>query len=119
MRRISYGINTYHKTASFFVEYAHPLIFALDRITEFICGYLIPSLPLPNFRIMRDGEKTTIKEYYGSLQDLFHCFVHCPIFRYCDDRIDTRAIKVSYSSAKKAFYDKDKKFWDEQENEKV
>ena len=115
MRKISYAINSYHKTASIWVEYTSPLIFFLDRISEFICGYLVPSIPLPNFTIVKEREKTTVKDYYGDLKSLFHCHVHSPISNYCWRKTDSRMIEIDYDKARRAFYDKDKKFWDEHE----
>jgi len=115
MRKINYGINSYHKTASIIVEHANPLIFVLDRISEFICGNLILPAPLPNFKIIRDGEKTTIKEYYGDLRSLYHLWIHYPIFQYCAKKMDAEMIDIDYDKARKVFYDNDKKFWDESE----
>jgi len=115
MRKIYYTINGYHKTASIVVEYANPLVFALDKIIGFMCGYLVPAIPLLPISIEREGEKTTLREYYSNLQDVFHIFVHCPVFEWCDRRVDTRFIEISYDEASKAFRDKDLKFWLESE----
>jgi len=75
----------------------------------------VPPIPFPRIKITRDGEKTTMREYYGDLEQLFHCLVHRPVFQFCCKRMDTRSINVDYEVTRKAFYDKDKKFWDEGE----
>jgi hypothetical protein len=107
MRKIEYGFNSYHKTASINVDFAPFGVFALDRLIEGVCGYLVPPIPFPRIKITRDGEKTTMREYYGQ--------VHSPIFQFCCKRIDSKSIDVDYEVTRKAFYDKDKKFWDEGE----
>ena len=114
MRRIGYGINSYHKNVHLNVDFAPFWIFALENLIEFICGYLIPPIPLPKIKIIREGEKTTVREYYGDLQQTFHVYVHAPIFKYCYSRMDSKFIELDYEMAKKAFYDKDKKFWDDE-----
>ena len=117
MRKIGYGINSYHKTASIWIEYSSPLVFALKGTFDFICWYLVPPIPLPNFKITREGETYTIKEYYRNLGELFCLLVHHPILDFCYKRIESRTIDIDYDKAKEAFYDKDKKFWDENEKE--
>ena len=111
MVKFSYAINSYLKTASIIVEYANPLVLALNKVITFICGYLIPAIPLPSIKIERDCEKTTLREYYGDLQQVFHIFVHCPVFEWCCRKTDTRFIEISYNEARGAFRDKDLKFW--------
>lgn len=112
MRKINYGINSYHKKASINVDFTPFWVFALDQLIEGVCGYLVPPIPFPRIRITRDGETTTMSEYYGDLEQWFHCHIHNPVFQFCQKRIDTRSIDVGYEETRKAFYDKDKKFWD-------
>ena len=116
MRKIDYAINSYYKTCSLHIEFAPFWIFALSKITEFMCGYLVPPIPLPRIKITREGEKTTLREYYGNLNHLFHLYVHDPVFQYCCRRMDSRFIDLDYDTARKAFYEKDKKFWDAEES---
>ena len=115
MRKIEYGFNSYDKTASINVDFAPFWVFALDRLIEGVCGYFVPPIPFPRIKITRDGVKTTMREYYGDLEQLFHCQVHSPIFQFCCKRMDSRSIDIDYEVTRKAFYDKDKKFWDEGE----
>jgi hypothetical protein len=115
MRKIEYGFNSYLKTACISIDFAPFWVFALDRLIENVCGYLVPPIPFPHIKITRDGEKTTMREYYGDLRQLFHCHIHSPIFRFCCKKMDTRNINVDYELIRKAFYDKDKDFWDEGE----
>ena len=124
MRRLGYGINSYHKTVSIYVDYAPWWIFWIDDVFTFVCD-IIPRIPLPPIPMrlfdedsieFNDGKKwTTIKSWCGTLRDLFHLFIHDPISEYCWHKTDGRTIAVNYNKARKAFYDKDKIFWDEQE----
>ena len=56
-----------------------------------------------------------MREYYGDMEQWFHCRIHGPIFQFCCKRTDSRSIDIDYEVTRKAFYDKDKKFWDEGE----
>lgn len=121
MRRMGYGINSYHRTASIVIEYAPVWVFWLGDIFNFLCDK-IPSIPLPPIPLrlfdeisieFNDGKKwTTLREWYGDLQGLFHSCVHDKIDNFCERRTDTKSIEVPYTKARKVFYDKDKVFWD-------
>jgi len=124
MRKFDYSINSYHRTASINVDYAPFWVFWLDDLFNFLCG-IVPPVPLPPIPIrlsdetsieLNDGKKwTTLRDWCGNLRSLFHCSVHAPIFGWCWGKTDSRPIEVDYKKAKKAFYDKDREFWDEQE----
>ena len=121
MKTWSYGINTIYKKANIYLEEASWWVFALDRTIEFLCD-LIPPLSLPKIKIrLKDREDiefngrsewTTWREWHGDLNQLFHCFVHMPIFDFCQKRIRCKFIEIHYDKAKNIFYEEDKKFWD-------
>ena len=124
MRRLGYGINSYHKTVSIYIDFAPFWVFWLDSVFYFLCNKT-PPIPLPPIPIkltdetsieLNDGSnKTNLKEWCGTLRDLFHLYVHEKVLDFCWRKTDGRAISVNYNKARKAFYDKDKEFWDEQE----
>ena len=125
MRNWHYSINGYYKTAHISLETAPWHIFAIGRISEFICD-IIPPIPLPNIRFrLRDKfsiegneyEWTTAREWWGDLNDLFHDMIHDPIFKFCCDRIDVKDIDIDYEKLKEMFYKEDKDFWDESERD--
>ena len=58
------------------------------------------------------GEWTTWQEWYGDLSQLFHCFVHVPIFDFCQKRTKSKLLEIDYQKAKEMFYEEDKEFWD-------
>ena len=125
MKTWSYGINSLYKTASIDLRTGPWCLFALERTAEFCCD-IIPSIPLPNAKKrLRDQEDielnggnpwTTWKEWYGDLSQLFHCFVHVPIFDFCQKRIKCKFIELDYDKVKEMFYQADKRFWDEEIN---
>jgi hypothetical protein len=115
MRIIDYGINSYLKKCSLHIDFVPFWLVILENFFTFICAYLVPSIPLPKIKIIREDEKTTVKEYYGDLQQVFHLYVHNPIYEYCCRRTDSKSIELDYETARKVFYDKDKKFWDDEE----
>jgi len=92
MRKWGYGINSFHKTAYIWVEESSWWVFALDRTIEWLCG-IIPHISFPRIRMkLKDAEDiefndgsewTTWQEWYGDLNQYFHCIVHMPVFNYC------------------------------------
>ena len=127
MKSWSYGINNYYKTASISLETASWHIFAIERITEFICD-IIPPIPLPNIKFrLRDkdsiefnqSEWTTFREWYGDLKQLFHGVIHILISDFCWDRIEMKCIEIDYDKLKEMFYEENKEFFDDCEADKI
>ena len=123
MKTWTYGINSLYKTASIDLRAGLWWAFVLERMVEWCCD-CTPDIPLPNVKLrlrdpedieMNDGHQwTTLKEWYGDLSQLFHCFVHMPVFNYCQRWIRSRIVELDYDRAKEMFYEEDKKFWDEE-----
>ena len=121
MKTWSYGINSIYKKASIYLEESSWWVFVLNRSIEFLCD-IVPSIPLPKIKIrLKDKEDiefnggskwTTWREWYGDLSQLFHCFVHIPIFDFCQKKIRYKFIEIDYDKAKEIFYEEDKEFWD-------
>jgi len=123
MRTWSYGINSYKKKGHISLDEAPWYIFFLDTIVTFICDK-IPEIPLPRipFRLnedeMRDNngnEFTNWREWFGDWSQLFHVFVHMPVFDFCWKHTDSKCIPVPYGKLKKLFYEDDEEWWDEEE----
>lgn len=125
MKTWSYGINSLYKTASIDLRTGPWWVFVLERTAELCCD-MGPSIPLPGARKrLRDQEDielnggnpwTTWKEWYGDLSQLFHCFVHIPIFNFCERMVQSRIVELDYEKIKEMFYEEDKGFWDEEMN---
>lgn len=121
MRSWSYGINSIYKKANIYLEEAPWLVFGVDRIAEFVCDF-VPPVPLPKMKVRLKSREdiefnggddwTTLRDWYGDLRQVFHCFVHMPIFDFCQKRIRGKSIEIDFSSAKEMFYEEDKQFWD-------
>ena len=127
MRNWTYGINSYYRTAHISLETAPLIIFAIERVSEFMCD-IIPPIPLPDikFRLkdkdsikFNQSEWTTVREWYGDLSQLFHSVIHMPIFNFCWDRIESKYIEVDYDKLKEMFYEEDKEFFDDCEADKI
>lgn len=123
MKSWSYGINSIYRKASIYLEEAPWWMFAIDRIAELLCD-LIPPFPLPKIKMkLRDKEDielnggsewTTLRDWYGDLSQVFHCFVHLPIFHFCQERIRYKSIKIDFNQAREMFYEGDKELWDKE-----
>ncbi len=123
MKNWSYGINSIYKKANIYLEQAPWWVFTIDRIVEFLCN-LSPPIPLPKIKMrLKDredielnggGNWTTLRDWYGDLSQVFHCFVHMPVFDFCQKRIKCKSTEIDYARAKRMFYEEDKKFWDKE-----
>ena len=123
MKSWSYGINSIYKRASIYLEEAPWWIFAVDRFAEFLCD-LVPPIPLPKIKVrLKDrqdiefngeNEWTTLRDWYGDLNQVFHCFVHLPVFDFCQKRTNCKPMEIDYNKARETFYKEDKEFWDKE-----
>ncbi len=85
MKTWSYGVNSIYKKVSIYLEEASWWVFVVDRVVEFLCDFM-PSVPLPKIEMRlkdkeeiefnRGSEWTTLRDWYGDLRQVFHCFVH-------------------------------------------
>lgn len=109
-------------TADIYVEEGHWWIFALDSLIEFVCD-IVPSVPFPKAKLrltnpddieFYGSEWTTWKDWYGDLNQYFHLLVHDPVFNYCQGKMISKSVAITFDQAKEIFYESDKKFWDEQ-----
>lgn len=88
-----------------------------ESVLSRICDVLM-WIPLPNIGNIKDGNETcTWKEYYGSIGDLFHIYIHTPVFNWYWNHPNRKEIKVEvgYDKLKELFYEYDKKYFDENE----
>lgn len=125
MKSWGYGINSYHKTTSVYLEEGHWWLFFIRAFGDFICEHT-PCIPLPSIKFkLVDKEDikfnggnnwTTLKEWYSSLNDIVHLFIHEPILDLFWKKIKETDIEIPYSKLRKLFYEVDKEWWDEQEN---
>jgi len=115
MKNWSYGINSLYKSGTLILEESAWYIFAIERGVEWICDHT-PAIPLPSIPIKDcDGEETTLKDYYGDTQQLFCSEVHIPIYQWAQDKKQIVFMESSYDILREKFYDKDKKFFDDEE----
>jgi len=120
MRRWGYGINSLQNKASIYIDEGPRWAFVLDDIAEAICG-IVPSIPFPKAKLkLKDpddiefygGQWTTWKEWYGDFNQYFHLLAHNPIFEFCQSKIRTKSVDITYDQAREMFYERDQKFFD-------
>jgi len=119
MRQWSIGTNDYYYTGSIWLEEAPWYIFALGSFIQWIC-YFFPRIPLPKIKIIREGEETNLKDWYGTTGDLFHCFICDPIFGWCWGKIKSTYIEFPYLKLKEEFpemFKDENNIWDDQSEE--
>ena len=102
MKKWNIATNNFYFTGSVHLEEAPFYIFTIEYITNYVCE-LIPDIPLPKIKIIRGGEKTNLREYYGCISDIFHVYVHVPISKWCDEKIKITRIEFPYKMLKELF----------------
>ena len=117
MRTWNYGVNSIYKKASIYLEEASWWVFVVDKTVETLCD-LMPSIQLPNITMrLHDredielnggSELTTLRDWYGDLSQVFHCFVHMPVFDFCQRRIECKQFEINYNEVVKIFQAEDK-----------
>lgn len=119
MRKWYIGYNNYYFTSSIHLEEAPWYVFTLDLLIPLICDYF-PPIPLPKINIIRDGEKTNLREYYGTTRDLFHLFICSKITDWCWNKTKKQFISFPYEKLNKMFPEdfKDYSDFDDDEKEK-
>lgn len=78
--------------------------------------HYVPKVMMEDIELNGGSPWTTWKEWYGDLSQLFHGFVHMPVFNFRQSRIQSRIVGLDYNKAKEMFYEEDKKFWDEEQD---
>lgn len=108
MKTWIYTANSYYKTASYILEEGPWWSFTLETAIQNTCSAL-SVFPIPfgsKIRIERDFldgayETYTLKEYYGSIGDLFHIFVCMPVTEFCWKKRQETRIETDYEQLKK------------------
>ena len=121
MTRWFIGTNNYYYEGSIILEEGPWYVFFIEQIMNLICHY-VPMIPLPKIKIIRDNEETNLNEYYGTINDLFHLYVHDKIFKWCYNRIKMTFVRFPYQMLDEMFPGKvvdDNDFDDEEMKEEV
>jgi len=105
MTRWFVGTNNYYYEGSISLEEAPWYIFAIEYIMDIICHYF-PQIPLPKIKIKRNGEIYTLNEYYGTTADLFHLYIHLPIFKWLYKNITNTHLRFPFQMLQEYFPDK-------------
>lgn len=118
MRKWSYAVNSYYKTASIEIDILPKHLYYLEKIAEYFCCIrILRWIKFPSFIHITDkddGSVYTLKEWWGNLGGWFHCTIHNPIFNYVynQNRCKGFALAVDYEKLKDLFKDIDKEYWD-------
>lgn len=112
MKFWTYAANSYYKTASYILEEGPWYSFVIESLIETICESLMV-IPIPfgsNIKIKRDFldngeyETYTLKEWYGSLGDIFHVYICSPISEFCYKKRQETHLNTDYEQLKKERY---------------
>lgn len=115
MQRWGWGVNGIYKTCDVYLEEGPWWAWALGRIAD-VClpRWRIPCLQL--IPIVREGERTTVAQWYGeTLDDFWHAWVTYPLFNFAYTFIKSTAVPLSWDFGKSLLYDQNPGRWDEAE----
>lgn len=126
MKTYSIGTNDYWFTASLCLDEVPIGLYFLEWIVSWMC-YFTPSIPLPGikFRLKNkyswdyttnnDGW-TTLRDWFGDTQQLFHCHVCVPVHNFVWKHTKTIRLNLPYEFAREKFPDdcmESESDWDE------
>ena len=115
MRSWNFGTNSLYKNGHIALEEGLWYVFAIYATVEWICDAL-PSIPLPDMPIKDcEGKDTTLKDYYGDIQQLWHVGVCAPIFHWAESKKRITVIDMPYDTLRELFYETHKTHFDENE----
>jgi hypothetical protein len=109
------GKNNYWRTASLILEEVPAGLYYLNSLTTWICD-IFPEILLPKLRFRlrskgdwdwtsnRDGW-TTLREWFGDTQALFHLWVCTPMFNFTQKHTKSISINLPYNFLKELFPD--------------
>ncbi|MCK9352255.1 MAG: hypothetical protein M0P76_05730 [Candidatus Pacebacteria bacterium] len=116
MKDWSFAINSLYKTGHIDIEEGPWYAFVAYVAVEWICDTL-PAIPLPEISIQdEDGYDTTLKDYYGDVQQLWHLKVCMPVFQWAEGKKHTTRIEMPYKKIRELFYETNRSFFDEEES---
>ena len=116
MQSWSFGINSLYKNGHITLEEGPWYVFAIYAAAEWICDAL-PSIPLPDASIKDyEGKDTTLKDYYGDIQQLWHAKVCAPTFDWAERKKRITMVGVPYDTLRELFYETHKTHFDENED---
>lgn len=114
MKTFYIGYNNYWKTAHISFDTVPTGLYYLEMFVMWLCSK-IPSIPLPNIKIKlkysdddidftenNDG-RTTLKEWYGDTQQLFHLYICSPVFYFVNKHTKSIGIDFPYDFLKEQF----------------
>lgn len=114
MERWSIASNSLFKKASIYHESGPWYLFFIEWLSVFICDWF-PPIPLPRWTITRDswlgddlikeGEVTTLQDFYGNTRDLWHIKVDDPILQWVWKKYKRNCLELNYEEAAQKFPD--------------
>ena len=133
MKHWSYGINSYHRTASLLLNEAPWYVFFIEWLFDGILSCVhVPKIPFPNIlpskrnkiedcacknmaKQCEDHDQLyTLQEWYGDLGQWYHVNVCSPITEWAQKRVKSIDFEVDYDVLVQKF-SVDKAYFDEQE----
>jgi len=119
MRSWNYAINSIYKTGHVTLIHAPFWVFWAETLFDNLCNVL-PFIKFPPIGHIEDeGETYNWHEWYGDLHQWFHGVFHSRIQHWLWKKQTEYHIQVDYNVLRELFYEPDKTFWDECEQDQL
>jgi hypothetical protein len=111
MRTWSYSLG--RGKASVWLDEVPCIVRCIEVVFDWVCDRVYGRDWKDRFTVRYKGGPA-FKTGFG---DVFHCYIHDPVFQWCSRRYRSRRIEVGYKELKAVLYDDDPEFWDEHERD--
>jgi len=104
MKTFNIGTNNYYHVAHVSLDEVPFVLFYLGELMMWFCSK-VPDIPLPNWPYKSEDGWTTLRDWYGDTQQLFHIYICEPFTRIVWKHTKTKRIDLPYQYLQKLFPD--------------
>ena len=115
MKTYHINCNDYYRSATLVLCETPTILYFLTVFVQYVCSFF-PSIPLPKLYYRSSSGPTTLRNWFGDTQQLFHCYVCTPLSSLLRQHTKFVSIDLPYKFAKERFPTEFKDFefeWDE------
>jgi hypothetical protein len=117
MKLFNIGTNNYYHTANVSLDEVPFTLYYLGEMIMWICS-AIPSIPLPKWYYRSEDGPTTLKEWFGDTQQLFHIYICTPITSFVWRHTKNTTIYLPYHYLQELFPDYFERGYDDDDEDK-
>lgn len=118
MRDWSYPVNNLWGTGFYNLEEAPWWVFFIQWL-NFRIAVLVPAIKFPRWKMKEPetGESTTMREWYGDLNQCFWLAFTDPVFHWTERKKKITTVEVGYDLIRKNHYEDNREWFDEMDSQ--